>query len=157
VGTLSKAIGAMGGYVAGTQALREVMINRARPFLFSTAHPPSVAATCIKALELLQTDPSLHARLWENTHRFKAGLRELGFQIESETPITPVIVGTAEKAQRFSQRLFECGIYGQAIVFPTVAADKARVRFILSATHEAHHLDKALNVILDLKTELALC
>lgn len=156
IGTLSKAIGAMGGYVAGTQALRDIMINRARPFLFSTAHPPSVVATCIAALELLQTDDTLHKRLWENTNTFKAGLRELGFDVESETPIVPIICGTSEKAQLLSQKLYEEGIFGQAIVFPTVAKDKARVRMIITASHTEEHLARCLEAIGRLSKQLGI-
>lgn len=156
IGTLSKAFGAMGGYVAGTQALRDIMINKARPFLFSTGHPPATVAACLAALEILQSDGSLHTKLWANTNAFKAGLRDIGFDIQSETPIVPVIVGESEKAQKLSQALFERGIYGQAIVFPTVARDKARVRLMVSAAHEQHHLDKALEVIAELSKTLGL-
>lgn len=146
VGTLSKAIGAMGGYVAGTEALRKILINKARPFLFSTSHPPSVIATCLAALHVLQRDETLMKALWENTAYFKQGMKALGFDADSETPIVPVIAGSSEKAQQLSKGLFEDGIYGQAIVFPTVAKDKARVRVIVTAAHTKAHLDKALEV-----------
>ena len=156
VGTLSKAIGAMGGYVAGTQALRDIMINRARPFLFSTAHPPSIMATCIAALALLQTDENLHKRLWENTNNFKAGLRTLGFAVESATPIVPILCGTAEKAQLLSQKLYEEGIFGQAIVFPTVPKDKARVRMIITAAHTQNQIDRCLETIARLSKSIGI-
>lgn len=156
VGTLSKAIGAMGGYVAGVQALRDVMINKARPFLFSTAHPPATAAACIAALDLLTNDPSLHEKLWANTHYFQGELKKLGFDIQSETPITPVIVGSSEKAQALSKGLLDRGIFAQAIVFPTVAKDKARIRLMVSAAQERHHLDKALEAISEVSKQLGI-
>lgn len=144
VGTLSKAIGAVGGYVASTQAMRELMINRARPFLFSTALPPSVVATCIAAIELLSNDTSLNQALWENTRYFKAEMAKIGFKIDSETPICPVIVGESEKAQALSKRLFELGIYGRAIVFPTVAKNKARIRIMINANHTKANLARCI-------------
>jgi glycine C-acetyltransferase len=144
VGTLSKAIGAMGGYVAGPLALRQMMINKARPFLFSTSHPPSVIATCLAAIELLETDASLINQLWDNTRYFKNKMQLAGFEANSDTPIVPVIAGSSEKAQELSKGLFEEGIYGQAIVFPTVSKDKARVRVIISAAHTTAHLDRAV-------------
>jgi len=144
VGTLSKAIGAMGGYIAGPEVLRKILINKARPFLFSTSHPPSVVVTCIAAIEVLQTEPQLIDTLWENTRYFKQGMQSLGFQADSDTPIVPVIAGDSEKAQKLSQKLFEAGIYGQAIVFPTVAKDKARIRVIVTASHTKAHLDQAV-------------
>lgn len=156
VGTLSKAIGAMGGYVAGPEVLRKILINKARPFLFSTSHPPSVVATCMAAIDVLQQDTSLIERLWENARYFKAGMKAIGYQADSETPIIPVIVGTSEMAQRLSQRLFEEGIYGQAIVFPTVARDKARIRIIVTAAHTQKHLDQAIETFERLGKELGI-
>lgn len=156
VGTLSKAIGAMGGYVAGPLALRDVLINKARPFLFSTSHPPSVIATCLAALEVLETEPDRLKRLWDNAHAFKAGMQKIGFDAQSETPIVPVIVGSSEKAQLLSKRLFEEGIYGQSIVFPTVAKDKARIRIIVTSEHTPAHLEKAIHTFETLGKELAL-
>lgn len=156
VGTLSKAIGAVGGYVASTQAMRDIMINRARPFLFSTAMPPSVAASCLAAIELLSEDDSLTRQLWYNTRYFKAGMKSIGLPIDSETPICPVICGESEKAQTMSRRLFEEGIYGRAIVFPTVARDKARVRVMISAAHTQAHLDRAIEAFEKIGKELAL-
>ena len=146
VGTLSKAIGALGGYVAGSQALIDFLHHRARPFLFSTSHPPAVAATCLAAIEVLESEPGLIDRLWENTRFFKNGLKELGFDIgPSESPITPVIVGDAALAMTLSDRLFEEGVFAQGIGFPTVARGRARVRTIVTATHTRDELVFALD------------
>jgi glycine C-acetyltransferase len=146
VGTLSKAIGALGGYVAGSRALIEFLYHRARPFLFSTSHPPSVAASCLAALEVLESEPDLIARLWDNTRFFKAGLAALGFDTGlSESPITPVIVGDGAVAMRLSDRLFEEGVFAQGIGFPTVPHGKARVRTIVTATHTREELQFALD------------
>ena len=145
VGTLSKAFGALGGYVAGSRALIEFLYHRARPFLFSTSHPPSVAATCLAALDVLEHEPELIERLWENTRFFKSGLADLGFDTgPSESPITPVIVGDATRAMQLSDRLFEEGVFAQSIGFPTVARDRARVRTIVTATHTRDDLERAL-------------
>ena len=134
VGTLSKAIGVLGGYVAGPASLRTVLEHRARPFLFSTSHPPAVAAACIAAIDVLESEPELIKRLWENTRFFKAGLGKLGFDIgQSETPITPVIVGAGALAMRLSDRLFEEGVFAMGIGFPTVPEDRSRVRTIVTA------------------------
>jgi glycine C-acetyltransferase len=147
IGTLSKGIGALGGYVACSQDMRDFLLQRARPVLFSTSHPPSVVATCIAALEILEEDNSLVERLWENTSFFKRGLQQLGFNTgNSETPITPVIVGEGALAMRFSNRLFEEGVFAQGIVFPTVPADKCRVRTIVTAIHTNDELSRALNI-----------
>jgi glycine C-acetyltransferase len=146
VGTLSKAIGALGGYVAGNRNLIEFLYHRGRPFLFSTSHPPSVAATCLAALDVLIQEPELIEKLWNNTRLFKEGLRALGFNTgASESPITPVIVGEAPTAMRLSDRLFDEGIFAQGIGFPTVARDKARVRTIVTATHTRDDLQCALD------------
>jgi glycine C-acetyltransferase len=145
VGTLSKAIGSLGGYVAGSQDLRDMLIQRARPILFSTSAPPAVAAACLEAIRVLEEEPALHERLWTNTRRFKAELGRLGFDTGvSETPITPVMMGDSAMAGRFSDRLFDEGIFAQPIVFPTVALDKARIRTIVTAAHSDAHLDLAL-------------
>jgi glycine C-acetyltransferase len=145
VGTLSKAVGVLGGYVAGSQALRDVLIQRARPFLFSTSHPPAVAAACIEAIRIFQEEPELIDRLWASTKRFKAELTRLGFDTgHSETPITPVMLGAPEITQRFSQRLFEEGVFGTTVLYPTVAIDKGRIRTIVSAAHTDDQLDRAL-------------
>jgi glycine C-acetyltransferase len=147
IGTFSKGIGALGGYVACSQDMRDFLLQRARPVLFSTSHPPSVVATCIAALDILEEDNSLVERLWENTAFFKSGLLQLGFNTgHSETPITPVIVGEGALAMRFSKRLFEEGVFAQGIVFPTVPADKCRVRTIVTAIHTIEELSKALDI-----------
>jgi glycine C-acetyltransferase len=157
VGTLSKAIGALGGYVAGSRALIEFLYHRARPFLFSTSHPPSVAATCIAALEVLETEPQWMERLWDNTRFFKAGLQALGFDIGvSESPITPVIAGENALAMRLSDRLFEEGVFAQGIGFPTVPRGKARVRTIVTATHSQDELQFALDCFRKVGTELGI-
>src|SRR3984893_5794014 len=146
VGTLSKAIGALGGYVAGSRALIEFLYHRARPFLFSTSHPPAVAAACLAAIDVLETEPELIERLWDNTRFFKSGLQALGFNTgASESPITPVIVGDAARAMRLSDELFQAGVFAQSIAFPTVARDKARVRTIVTATHTRDELQFALD------------
>jgi glycine C-acetyltransferase len=146
VGTLSKAIGALGGYVAGNRNLIEFLYHRARPFLFSTSHPPAVTAACIAALDVLLEEPQIIDRLWENTRFFKAGLERLGFNTGlSESPITPVIAGDSAKAMQLSDRLFEEGVFAQGIAFPTVARDKARVRTIVTATHTRQDLEFALD------------
>jgi len=146
VGTLSKAVGALGGYVAGTRAFIEYLYHRARPFLFSTSHPPSVAATCIAALDVLEQEPEIIERLWDNTRFFKAGLSALGFNTGlSESPITPVIAGEGSLAMKLSDGLFAEGVFAQGIAFPTVARDKARVRTIVTASHTKDELQFALD------------
>ena len=145
VGTLSKALGALGGYVAGSRALVDFLCHRARPFLFSTSHPPAVAAACLAAIEVLETEPELIERLWANARFFKSGLQALGFNTGvSESPITPVIVGDAARAMKLSDDLFQEGVFAQGIGFPTVARDKARVRTIVTATHTRDELQFAL-------------
>src|SRR6478672_6107781 len=157
VGTLSKAIGALGGYVAGTRDLIEYLYNRARPFLFSTSHPPAVAAACIAALDVLLEEPQIMERLWENTRFFKAGLERLGFNTGlSESPITPVIAGDSATANALSDGLFQDGVFAQAIAFPTVARDKARVRTIVTATHTREDLQYALDMFSKVGGELGL-
>jgi len=157
VGTLSKALGALGGYVAGSRALIEFLYRRARPFLFSTSHPPSVAATCLAAIDVLETEPRWMEQLWENTRFFKAGLDALGFNTgQSESPITPVIVGESSRAVRLSDRLFEEGVFAQSITFPTVARDKARVRTIVTASHTQQELQFALDAFKKVGVELGI-
>jgi glycine C-acetyltransferase len=157
VGTLSKAIGALGGYVAGSRTLIEFLHHRARPFLFSTSHPPAVAAACLAALDVLIEEPQLIDRLWDNTRFFKAGLAELGFDTGiSESPITPVIVGDGTLAMRLSDQLFEHGVFAQGIAYPTVARDRARVRTIVTATHTRDHLQFALDAFKRVGTELGI-
>ena len=157
VGTLSKAIGALGGYVAGSRSLIDFLRQRARPFLFSTSHPPSVAATCIGAIDILEHEPQLIEQLWENTRFFKTGLQHLGFDTGwSESPITPVIAGDAARAMKLSDRLFEEGVFAQGIGFPTVPRDKARVRTIVTATHTRDELQFALDKFAKVGRELGL-
>src|SRR3954454_11108602 len=145
VGTLSKAVGVLGGYVAGSQDLRDILVQRARPFLFSTSHPPAVAAACREAIQVMQDEPELLERLWANTRRFKAELQRLGFDTgRSETPITPVMMGDPDTASRFSQQLFDDGVFAQPVVYPTVAIDKSRIRTIVTAAHTDELLDRAL-------------
>jgi len=157
VGTLSKAIGVLGGYVAGSRTLIEFLYHRARPFLFSTSHPPAVAAACLAAIDVLESEPQLIARLWENTRFFKAGLAALGFDTgASDSPITPVIVGDAALAMQLSDRLFEKGVFAQGIGFPTVPRGKARVRTIVTATHTRNELQFALDCFKAVGTELGI-
>jgi glycine C-acetyltransferase len=157
VGTLSKAIGALGGYVAGSRALIDFLCHRARPFLFSTSHPPAVAAACIAAIDVLLEEPEIIDRLWENTRFFKAGLQQLGFNTGfSESPITPVIVGDGALAMQLSDRLFDAGVFAQGIGFPTVARDKARVRTIVTATHTREALQFALDAFGKVGRELGI-
>ena len=157
VGTLSKALGALGGYVAGSTSLIEFLYHRARPFLFSTSHPPSVAATCIAALDVLETEPQWMERLWANTRFFKSGLEALGFNIGiSESPITPVIVGDGALAMTLSDKLFESGVFAQGIGAPTVPQGKARVRTIVTATHSEDELQFALEAFKRVGTELGI-
>jgi glycine C-acetyltransferase len=155
VGTLSKAVGSLGGYVAGSTALREILTQRARPFLFSTSHPPAVVAACREAIKVMQDEPELLERLWSNTRRFKAELGRLGFDTgRSETPITPVMMGDPEVAMRFSDRLMGEGVFAQPVVFPTVALDQARIRTIVTAAHDEAQLDDALTAFATVGREL---
>jgi glycine C-acetyltransferase len=153
VGTLSKAIGALGGYVCGSRDLIDFLYHRARPFLFSTSHPPSVAATCIAAFEVLEQEPERMDRLWENTRFWKKELANLGFNIggtntpASETPITPIIIGDGRLTMEFSRELFKEGVFGTGIAFPTVPEGKARIRTIMTATHTQDELGQALEVL----------
>jgi glycine C-acetyltransferase len=157
VGTLSKALGALGGYVAGSKSLVDFLYHRARPFLFSTSHPPSVAATCIAALDVLEHEPQWMERLWANTRFFKAGLEALGFNIGiSESPITPVIVGDGALAMTLSDKLFDAGVFAQGIGFPTVPQGKARVRTIVTATHTEDELQFALDAFQRVGTDLGI-
>jgi glycine C-acetyltransferase len=153
VGTLSKAIGALGGYVCGTRDFIEYLYHRARPFLFSTSHPPAVAGACIAAFDVLENEPELIEQLWTNTRFFKKELGLLGFNIggvttpASETPITPIIIGDGRATMDFSKALFEEGVMGTGIAFPTVPEGKARVRTIVTATHTNAELSQALEVL----------
>jgi len=151
VGTLSKAIGSLGGYVCGSKDLIEFLYHRARPFLFSTSHPPSVPATCIAAFDLLEKEPERILRLWANTRYFQGELKRIGFNIggvntpATETPITPIIVGEGRKAMEFSRALFDDGVMATGIAFPTVPEGKARIRLIMTSEHTRAQLDQALD------------
>jgi glycine C-acetyltransferase len=153
VGTLSKAIGSLGGYICGTRDLIEFLYHRGRPFLFSTSHPPSVAATCIAAFDVLEQEPERIENLWANTRYWKKELGGLGFNIggvttpASETPITPIIIGDGRLTMDFSRALFEEGVLGTGIAFPTVPEGKARIRTIMTATHTREELDRALETL----------
>jgi glycine C-acetyltransferase len=153
VGTLSKAIGALGGYVCGSRDLIDYLYHRARPFLFSTSHPPSVAATCIAAFDILENEPDRIDRLWANTSYFKQQLTDAGFDVggvstpKSETPITPILIGDGRRAMEFSKALFEAGVMATGIAFPTVPEGKARIRTIMTSEHTRAEIDRALEVI----------
>jgi len=153
VGTLSKAIGALGGYVCGSKDLIDYLYHRARPFLFSTSHPPSVAATCIAAFDILEQEPERIERLWSNTRYFQGELKRAGFNIggvntpATETPITPVIIGEGRAAMDYSRALFEEGVMGTGIAFPTVPEGKARIRLILTSEHTRAQMDRALETL----------
>jgi glycine C-acetyltransferase len=153
VGTLSKAIGALGGYVCGSRDLIDYLYHRARPFLFSTSHPPSVAASCMAAFDILENEPERIERLWSNTKYFQEQLTYAGFDIggrstpKSETPITPIIIGDGRKTMEFSRAVFEQGVMATGIAFPTVPEGKARVRCIMTSEHTRAQIDKALEVL----------
>ena len=153
VGTLSKAIGALGGYVCGTHELIDFLYHRARPFLFSTSHPPSVAATCSAAFDVLEQEPERIEKLWENTRFWKKELGLLGFDIggrntpASETPITPIIIGDGKLTMDFSRQLFNEGVLATGIAYPTVPEGKARLRTIMTATHTNKEMEQALEVL----------
>jgi glycine C-acetyltransferase len=157
VGTLSKAIGVLGGFIAGPHELIEWLVNRGRPFLFSTSAPPAVVAACMEALDIIRDEPQRLERLWDNTRSLKAGLHDLGFDTgDSESPITPVITGDEARTQAFARRLFEEGVFTPAIVFPTVAKGRARVRTIVTADHTAADLEQALDAFERVGSELGL-
>jgi glycine C-acetyltransferase len=157
VGTMSKAMGVLGGYVAGSQNLRDILVQRARPFLFSTSHPPADAAACREAIRVMEEESWRIDRLWASTKRFKSELTRLGFDTgRSETPITPIIVGDSEAAIRFSGRLFEEGVFATSVVFPTVALDQARLRTIVTAALTDDQLDRALEAFASVGRELGL-
>ena len=148
VGTLSKAVGVLGGYVCGSKDLVEYLYHRARPFLFSTSHPPAVTAACLAAFEILENEPERVQALWDNTNYYKGLLRQAGFDTgASETPITPLIVGEAKVAHEFSAALFDAGLWATGLGFPTVPKGKARIRTIVTATHTRKHLDQAVEIL----------
>jgi glycine C-acetyltransferase len=159
VGTLSKAIGAMGGYVCGSRDLIDFLYLRARPFLFSTSHPPATAAACQAAFTLLDSPEGerLVKRLWSNAKFFKRELKKRGFHFEgSETPIIPIQVGDTAKAFAFSQKLFDAGVFAPAVGYPTVAEGKARIRVIVSATHKREQLLRAAQTLEDVAKPLGI-
>jgi glycine C-acetyltransferase len=148
VGTLSKAVGVLGGYVCGSRDLIDYLYHRARPFLFSTSHPPAVTAACLAAFDILESEPERVEALWANTRYFQGQLTALGFQTGvSETPITPILVGEAAAAHAFSKALFEEGLFATGIGFPTVPQGKARIRTIVTATHTREQLDRAVEIL----------
>ncbi|MBG8575096.1 glycine C-acetyltransferase [Bacillus subtilis] len=157
VGTLSKAIGVLGGYAAGSKVLIDYLRHKGRPFLFSTSHPPAVTAACMEAIDVLLEEPEHMERLWENTAYFKAMLVKMGLTLtKSETPILPILIGDEGVAKRFSDQLLSRGVFAQSIVFPTVAKGKARIRTIITAEHTKDELDQALDVIEKTAKELQL-
>jgi glycine C-acetyltransferase len=157
VGTMSKAMGVLGGYVASTTAVRELLIQRARPFLFSTSHPPADAAACREAIRVFADEPWRIERLWASTKRFKSELTRLGFDTgRSETPITPIIVGDSGLANQFSARLFEEGVFATSVIYPTVALDQARLRTIVTAALSDDQLDRALEAFAKVGSELGI-
>lgn len=155
VGTLSKAIGVLGGYVCGSRDLIDFLHHRARPFLFSTSHPPGVAAACLAAFDILENEPDRIERLWANTLRFQANLKQAGFSTgNSETPITPIHVGDAAKAFEFSRELFNAGVLATGIGYPTVPQGKARIRAIVTAGHTSRQLDQATEIMASVAKKL---
>ncbi len=157
MGTFSKAFGCVGGYVVGSKDLCLYLQNKVRSYLLSGSHPPAVAGACIAALQIVQKQPSLVKKLWDNTRYFKKGLKDIGFNTgSSETPITPVIVGDAGKARELGDNLFKLGIFVLPIVFPMVARDKARVRTIVTSTHTTKDLDVALAAFEKIGKQLAI-
>jgi glycine C-acetyltransferase len=157
IGTLSKAFGVVGGVVAGSRPIIDFVQQKSRPMLFSSAMTPADTAACLAAVEILEKSGELVDHLWANTHRFKDGMRALGFDLgRSETPITPVMIGDAKLAGAFSRKLFEEGIFAMSIGYPTVARDKARIRVMISATHSSSDLDFALEVFGRVGRELAI-
>ncbi len=162
VGTLSKAIGSLGGYVCGSRDLIDFLYHRARPFLFSTSHPPSVAATCIAAFDMLEDEPERIDRLWANTAYFKQQLADTGFDIggvstpKSETPITPILIGDGRRTMEFSKALFDAGVMATGIAFPTVPEGKARIRTIMTSEHTREQIDQALETFANVAQKIGI-
>jgi glycine C-acetyltransferase len=159
VGTLSKAVGVMGGYVCGSRELIDFLYLRARPFLFSTSHTPATAAACMAAFTVLDSaeGEKLVRKLWKNTRTFKRELKKRGFQFKvSETPIVPIHVGDAAKAFEFSRKLFEAGVFAPAVGYPTVAEGKARLRAIVSAGHKKEQLVSAADIMAEVGKPLGI-
>ena len=158
LGTLSKALGVVGGYIAGSTLLKDWLINRGRPYLFSTALPPMVAGALIAAIDILENDPEPRDRLWHNTNLWKKGLKNNGFDtMGSETPITPIYVGNEAAAQKMEKLLWEEGVYALSIVYPTVPLGKARIRTMPSATHAEEDLEAALKAFITVRDKLNCC
>jgi glycine C-acetyltransferase len=148
IGTLSKAIGVVGGYVAGSLAMKQYLLHRGRPLLFSTSLMPSAAAAIIEAFTMLEESTSYTEKLWDNSRYLKAKLKEKGFDIgHSETPITPVMIGDESKTMAFSKALLQHGVYVSGIVFPTVPKGYGRIRIMVSALHEKKDLDQAVDIL----------
>ncbi|MCC6572484.1 MAG: glycine C-acetyltransferase [Planctomycetes bacterium] len=157
VGTLSKAIPVVGGYFAGPKVVKEYLIAKARPFLFSCSAPPAVVAAVTACIDVMETEPQHLKNLWDNTRFFKEGLKSLGFNTgDSVTPITPVIIGQGAKAAKFSQTLFDNGVFATGIYFPMVAEEKSRIRTIVSAAHKREDLQEALDIFKKCGKELGL-
>src|SRR5258708_5645889 len=159
VGTLSKAIGSMGGYVCGSRDLLDFLYLRARPFLFSTSHPPATAAAFQAAFALLASPDGaeLVSKLWADTMFFKQELEQRGFQFKaSETPIVPIHVGVGAKAYEFSRKLFDAGVFAPAVAYPTVAEGKARLRAMVSAAHKREHLLTAADILAEVAKPLGI-
>lgn len=157
VGTLSKAVGVLGGYVCGSRDLIDYLQHRARPFLFSTSHPPAVAAACLAAFDILENEPERIEKLWQNTRHYQKALRSAGFNTgESETPITPIMAGEAAAAYEFSRQLFDEGLFATGIGFPTVPQGKARVRTIVTAAHTLDQLDQAVEILTTVARRMAI-
>jgi glycine C-acetyltransferase len=155
MGTFSKAFGVVGGHISGSQDLINFAYNKSRTWLLSGSHPPAVAAACIAAIDVLESEPQHVQRLWENTRYFKKAMKDLGFNIgNSQTPITPIIVGESGVAKKLSARLFEEGIFALPIVYPMVARDKARIRTIMNAALTREDLDFAINTFEKIGKEL---
>jgi 7-keto-8-aminopelargonate synthetase-like enzyme len=151
MGTLGKALGGFGAYVAGSRTLRELLINRCRSFIFTTALPPAIMATAIAAIDLVEREPERREALWGNCRLLVDGLRKIGFSLgENQSPILPLIIGDAENCMRLSEQLLERGVFAQGIRPPTVPPGTSRLRITLMATHTREHIEKALEAFEDL-------
>jgi 7-keto-8-aminopelargonate synthetase-like enzyme len=154
MGTLGKALGGFGAYVAGSRALRELLINRCRSFIFTTALPPAIMATALAAIDLVEREPERREALWSNCRQLAQGLKEIGFSLgEIQSPILPLVIGDAENCMRLSEQLLERGVFAQGIRPPTVPAGTSRLRITLMATHTREHIEKALEAFEDLKKQ----
>jgi glycine C-acetyltransferase len=157
MGTFSKAFGVVGGHVSGSKDLKDFALNKSRTWILSGSHPPAVAAACIAAIDVLESEPEHVQRLWEHTRYFKKAMNDLGFNTgNSQTPITPIIVGASDVAKKLSTRLFEEGVFALPIVFPMVARDKARIRTIMNAALTRKDLDFAIEVFGKIGKELGI-